>query len=400
MAPKKYYVAWNYRETEGFEAVKDERTKEDEEKIKEFDNDLEKLERYPKILEYGAVQQFVPVILVEELEADKTLDVPLEENKAKQGEETIPPLTEKEVPSEKETGPSTQPLPIEKGKGPFAGNVTILPPEKPIGGPSIAVHTFDNPPTNECPVLEEFAANLTQADGLKLGLCKLSTDQLPLWEAFCEVLSKMSSPENIVSFPRDVASIFTRGPGEELAIPEVSDEYFGIDLEEDEDETAKEDDTGNSGAKDQDPPVVGDTRGVEERNPPVKETSENQPGNDSHSQSAKQIQTRAERFIAAIKILKRRTKEAEFYSRQSAILQNILVDREIPLPILEDLDENEEASEKTAAEEILLRLNEQDWEIVDLKDKLNQCINQLRVLGFSGVIKPSRFNPKGKDLSI
>ncbi|CAI9099352.1 OLC1v1036159C1 [Oldenlandia corymbosa var. corymbosa] len=69
---------------------------------------------------------------------------------------------------------------------------------------------------------------------------------------------------------------------------------------------------------------------------------------------AKQIQVRTERSIAKIKLLKKRTKEAEFFSKQSAILQNILVNREIPLPILEDLDEGVEAKERTALEEYLL----------------------------------------------
>ncbi|CAI9106817.1 OLC1v1006045C1 [Oldenlandia corymbosa var. corymbosa] len=217
----------------------------------------------------------------------------------KLGKKTIASLTEKETPTEKETGPNTQPSSVEKGKGPFEGNVTILLSEIPAGAPSVAVHTFDNPPTIECPVLEEFAANLTEADGLKLenpkkdmyealvwGLCKLSTDQLPLWEPLCAALSKISAPEKIVSFPGDVAVVFTRGLGEELAIPEVFNEYFGIDLKEDEDETAEEDDTSNSGAKDQDPPVMGDTGVAKEKDPPVEGTSENYPGNASRSQTA------------------------------------------------------------------------------------------------------------------
>ncbi|CAI9111949.1 OLC1v1012300C1 [Oldenlandia corymbosa var. corymbosa] len=104
----------------------------------------------------------------------------------------------------------------------------------------------------------------------------------------------------------------------------------------------------------------------------------------------KQIEVWTECFIAAIKLLKRRTKEAEFYSKQVAVLQNILVDNEIALPIFDDLDPNEVAKERTTAEEFLLKIDEQDWEIEDLKDKLGHCINQLRAIGFSGVIKPSR----------
>ncbi|CAI9112775.1 OLC1v1013267C1 [Oldenlandia corymbosa var. corymbosa] len=440
-APEKYCVAWNYRETEGFEAVKDEWTKEDEEKIKEFDSDLEKLERYPKILDKA--------VRGDHSSFDR------EGRALREGDWAKP-----------------QPLPIEEGKDHFEGNVTILPPEIPTGGPSVAVHTFDNPPTIECPVLEEFAANLTEADGLKLVSTvmmnhaqrsrdlrrepvearakrdqaliekqaleernqqlqakevELASVQTQLGEIEAEISrSKMSSPENIVSFPGDVASVFTRGPGEELAILEVSDEYFGIDLEEDEDETAEENDTGNSGAKDQDPPVViSAVRTLEKdimdtmqaynaqihsrlvqrfkqkeeeyqgrlqqydldyQDFLVLEENVNEEMANLRKENAqlkcregivvspwflekfhflslveKQIQIRTECFIDAIEMLKKRTKEAELYSRQSAILQNILIDHEIPLPIFEDLDENEEARERTAIKEFLLRLNEQDW---------------------------------------
>ncbi|CAI9101847.1 OLC1v1039267C1 [Oldenlandia corymbosa var. corymbosa] len=111
-----------------------------------------------------------------------------------------------------------------------------------------------------------------------------------------------------------------------------------------------------------------------------------------------QIKVRTERFIAAIDLLKKRTKEAEFYSRQAAVLQNILVDNEISLPILEDLDPDDEAKERAAAEEYLLRINDQDWEIIDLKDKLSQFLHKLRVMGCSGVIKPSGLTLRGQIL--
>ncbi|CAI9111951.1 OLC1v1012302C1 [Oldenlandia corymbosa var. corymbosa] len=48
----------------------------------------------------------------------------------------------------------------------------------------------------------------------------------------------------------------------------------------------------------------------------------------------KQIEVRTKSFIAAIDLLKKRTKEAEFYLKQVAVLQNILADNKIPLPIL------------------------------------------------------------------
>ncbi|CAI9098888.1 OLC1v1035617C1 [Oldenlandia corymbosa var. corymbosa] len=74
----------------------------------------------------------------------------------------------------------------------------------------------------------------------------------------------------------------------------------------------------------------------------------------------KQIEVQTERFIAAIDLLKKRTKEAEFYSKQVAVLQNILADNKIPLPIFDDLDPDNEAKERTAAEEYLLRIDDQD----------------------------------------
>ncbi|CAI9108673.1 OLC1v1008339C1 [Oldenlandia corymbosa var. corymbosa] len=572
-APEKYCVAWNYREAEGFEAVKDEWTKEDEEKNKEFASDLEKLERYPKILGYGVVQQFIPVMPIEGLQADNIIGVPFREKEddntsitksvlekikrkkkkravaresekgpttkkskthtspdkeieaKKQTKETIPPTTEKEAPSEKETRPSTRPSCVEKEKSPVEGtvtNVTILPPKIPAGGLAVTVYTFDNPPTIECPVLEEFTASLTEEDRLKLmstimmnhakksrdlrrelaepqanrdqavtekrvldernhqlqakeaELASVKTQLGELKQKFQEYCDLHISKEYLTKWCTafwwrmlssggmttaveeiNIASMAygghavtveglkrlkskkpikakwlkqflkenptkTIGPCEELAIPEVSEEDFGIDLEEDEDEAAEEDDTCNSGAKDQDPPTVGDTGGAEEGNPLSEGSSGDQTGNDSRSQTAenaqlkrrerikvfpwflkkfhilslveKQIQIRTERFIAAIEMLKKRTKEAEFYSRQSAVLQNVLVDREIPLPILEGLDEHAEARERTAAEEFLLRIDEQDWEIFDLKDKLNQCIDLLRKRGFS--------IPQGEDRNI
>ncbi|CAI9100129.1 OLC1v1037063C1 [Oldenlandia corymbosa var. corymbosa] len=74
----------------------------------------------------------------------------------------------------------------------------------------------------------------------------------------------------------------------------------------------------------------------------------------------KQIEVRTERFIAPIDLQKKRTKEVEFYSKQVVVLQNILADEEMPLPIFYDLDPDDEAKERTAAEEYLLRLDEQD----------------------------------------
>ncbi|CAI9117751.1 OLC1v1019230C1 [Oldenlandia corymbosa var. corymbosa] len=121
------------------------------------------------------------------------------------------------------------------------GEAIILPPQLFKGGPSVAVHTFSNPPTIECLVLEEFTAQLNEADSLRL---------LPLWEALSGALAKMSSPADIASFPGDVPAILAKGPSEKDPIPDVPDEYMGIELE-DADEATEEDvaDTGHSGVQ-------------------------------------------------------------------------------------------------------------------------------------------------------
>ncbi|CAI9089229.1 OLC1v1023764C1 [Oldenlandia corymbosa var. corymbosa] len=81
-------------------------------------------------------------------------------------------------------------------------------------------------------------------------LTKLSLEQLPLWEALTGALAKMSSPVDISSFPGDVPAILARGPSEEDSIPDVPDEYMGIELE-DAYEVTEEDvaDTGHSGVQ-------------------------------------------------------------------------------------------------------------------------------------------------------
>ncbi|CAI9109067.1 OLC1v1008806C1 [Oldenlandia corymbosa var. corymbosa] len=360
--------------------------------------DLEKLERYPKILGYGAVQHFVPVMPIEGLEADKILGVPFKEKEDDHSHDEL---------CQEVQGPKRM---LSSG-GMITTVEEINIASMAYGGHAVAVEGLKSEKPIKAKWLKQFLKEnpkKTTYEALVRGLCKLTTGQLPL------------------------------GPGEESAVTKVSDEDFGIDLEEDEDETVEEDDIGNSGAKDQDPPTVRDTGGAEEGNPSIEESSKDQPRNDSRSQIVrfrqkeeeyqhrlqqydldyqdslileanineemanlrnekaqlkhreritvspwflkkfhilslveKQIQNRTECFIAAIEMLKKRTKEAKFYSRQSVVLQNILVDHEIPLPILEGLDEHEKAHERTAAEEFLLRLDEQDWEIADLKDKLN-----------------------------
>ncbi|CAI9102679.1 OLC1v1000981C1 [Oldenlandia corymbosa var. corymbosa] len=113
-----------------------------------------------------------------------------------------------------------------------------------------------------------------------------------------------------------------------------------------------------------------------------------------------QIKVRIEHFIATINLLTKRTQEVEFLTKQSSILQNLVANHEIPLSDLRRMTGDEDPKRRITEEEFLLRMNKQDLEILDLKDKLNQCINKCKILGFSGVIMPSHFNPSKEYILI
>ncbi|CAI9094430.1 OLC1v1030171C1 [Oldenlandia corymbosa var. corymbosa] len=293
----------------------------------------------------------------------------------------------------------------------------------------------------------------TLHEALKKGVQRLSDGQLPLFGPLCGAVPEMKSSTEISSFEGEVLTVLPDDAGEEVRMPELAPDFIGVEVEweEDSSEGPVEDD-GQSNPKPEGTLVP----------PSAEETNENQPtqpqgqkedlyfvhhlhllileeeevtqfplyamissimrkSGDVHNTSKvkslekelsdafkalnlrthhRLIKIRTECFIAAIDLLKKRTKEVEFYSKQAAILQNILADNEIFLPILDDLDLEGKARERAAAEEYLLRIDDQDWEILDLKDKLGHCVHKLRSMGWSGLIKPSRFNPKGKDLRI
>ncbi|CAI9099082.1 OLC1v1035853C1 [Oldenlandia corymbosa var. corymbosa] len=94
-------------------------------------------------------------------------DVPLKET-APPSVETVPIATESMQKTAPETRPSRVPPGVEKGKGALEGEAIVLPPQLFEGGPSVAVHTISNLPSIECPILEEFAAQLNEADSLRL----------------------------------------------------------------------------------------------------------------------------------------------------------------------------------------------------------------------------------------
>ncbi|CAI9114862.1 OLC1v1015672C1 [Oldenlandia corymbosa var. corymbosa] len=221
-APTSYCLPWNLRETEGLWAIKDEWTQEDEECIEELQADVEKILKYSKVVKWNDVQYYVPPEYTKEddtvnVEATARilLETPVEENqdsfvivnsnedvtitaapqkkkkkrivkvsdrtkskKAKTdaplkettplGNETVPLTTESIQKSLPEAGPSIVPPMADKGKGPLEEEAIILPPQLFEGGPSVAVHTFSSPPSIECPVIEEFAAQLNEADSRRL----------------------------------------------------------------------------------------------------------------------------------------------------------------------------------------------------------------------------------------
>ncbi|CAI9089937.1 OLC1v1024590C1 [Oldenlandia corymbosa var. corymbosa] len=378
-APEKYCAAWNHQETNGFEAIKDDWIDKGKEKIKEFAKDLKKFEKYSRIVKWDAVQHFVPAVPVKEKEVNNTLDTPVKEKKdeemsttkamgvqkkkkkrvmkdsekepkkrsktdipitksAAQGEKTIPPVIERARVAE-ESGPSKKPSAMDKCKGPLEGEATIMPSHLFEGGPTMAVHTFGEPPIIDYPLLEELIAQLTETDSVRLimaieevnmaatqyrghgvavaglkrlkgnrpikakwfkqflrenlkkimhealvkVLTKLRVKQVPLWEALCGSLAKMSTPEDITTFPGDSATILSKGPSEEQPIPDVPDEYIGIELEDDDDEASKEGETGNSGAKGDDPPAEDATGRAKKNDPPTKGASENRPSHEADS---------------------------------------------------------------------------------------------------------------------
>ncbi|CAI9099569.1 OLC1v1036413C2 [Oldenlandia corymbosa var. corymbosa] len=249
--------------------------------------------------------------------------------------------------------------------------------------------------------------------------------------------SQMGSHLEITSFEGDAPTVLPAKLGEEMRVPELDQYFIGVELVSDEDFSKKVEEDKE---EEREPEVEKEPAGVKEvqrfqqkeeewrrrlhqydldfQESLILESSISDEMKKLKDENArlrkrekiavspwflekfeqlalveKQIEVRTERFIAAIDLLKKRTKKTEFYSKQVAVLQNILVDNEIPLPIFDDHDPVDEAKERTAAEEYLLRTGEKDWEIIDLKDNLSHCINQLRAVGYSGVIKPSPSQP-------
>ncbi|CAI9112918.1 OLC1v1013427C1 [Oldenlandia corymbosa var. corymbosa] len=177
-APASYCLPWNLRETEGLGAIKDEWTQEDEECVEEFQADMEKILKYSKVVKWNDVPYYVPLHMRRKV---------IQSSSREQPEFLSKSLLKKIKKTVLEAGPSIVPPVAEKGKGPLEGEAIVLPPQLFEGGPSVAIHTFSNPPSIECPILKEFAAQLNEADSLRL--VNLATARAERDEALFEVVT-------------------------------------------------------------------------------------------------------------------------------------------------------------------------------------------------------------------
>ncbi|CAI9106444.1 OLC1v1005599C1 [Oldenlandia corymbosa var. corymbosa] len=467
-----------------------------------------------------------------------------------------------------ETGPSSVPPIADKGKNPLE----VLPSEMFEGGPTVAVHMFGDPPTIECPILEEFAAQLNETDCVRLtsaasmaslmhqrklreelvqaraerdqalikkvtleeklqqgdlhkwcaafwfrmlstdrmaaaieevnmaatkygaykvavaGLKRINQDrpikakcaeQLPLWESLCGALIKMGTPEEIAMFPGNTPTVLSKGPTDGEPIPEVPDEYMGIELEDAGEEASKEDvaDTGHSGdswsvhrihcmvlSEEQsreyplysiisnirrsradiysietvmnlevdllDAMRVHNVRVNQHLISKIKELREEMRWRDFQkskdysdsltfetdihdelvalqkentrlrenqkiivspwflekhhvlTRAQHMISTRTRRFISTMDMLKERTREIELRMEYINELRNLLLYHNIDFQSFEKPEEIADPRTRSSREEFLLRLHAQDEEILDIKDKLNQCVNLLSQHGY------------------
>ncbi|CAI9109140.1 OLC1v1008902C1 [Oldenlandia corymbosa var. corymbosa] len=97
------------------------------------------------------------------------------------------------------------------------------------------------------------------------------------------------------------------------------------------------------------------------------------------------ISIRTRSFIAAMEMLKERVQEVELLLGYINDLQNLLLDHQIDFPIFEKPEAVADPRTRSSREELLMKVHAQDEEIVDLKDKLNQCVNLLSQHGFKGL---------------
>ncbi|CAI9089800.1 OLC1v1024435C1 [Oldenlandia corymbosa var. corymbosa] len=484
------------------------------------------------------------------------------------GIETVPLATEFVQEPMLEAGPSIVPPVVEKGKDPLEGEAIVLPPQLFEGGPSVAVHTFSNPPSIKCLILEELAAQLNEANSLRLisatsmaylvqlrklredlataraerdealfevvtleekahqvqakeaeiamvqakydeldekmksfaslhiskeelhqwciafmykmlstggmataleemnlvatkceahrvgvaglkrldqdrpikakwfkqllmkdpkktmheamvkVLTKLNLEQLTLWEALTGAMAKMSSPVEIASFPGDVPAILAKGPSEEDLIPDVPDEYMVSSsrtltttprrtllkpaIQRRDVQSLKD----HSDSLTFEAEIHDELVNLEKENARLRARQQITVSPwflEKHQVLARvqhMIMVRTRHFIAAMDILKERSREIKLLTDYIAQLQNLLLDNNIDFEVFERPEETVDPRTRSSREELLMRVHAQDIEIVDLKDKLNQCVNLLSLHGYKGIIHPSSDNPVREVLVI
>ncbi|CAI9108978.1 OLC1v1008700C1 [Oldenlandia corymbosa var. corymbosa] len=337
-----YCLPWNLRETEGLGALKDEWTQEDKECIEELEADVEKILKYSKVVKWNDVQYYVPPAYAEE---ENTANVMSSSNVGSRlfGDED----SFTTVNSDEDVTITAAPQKKKKKRIVKVGD-RVKSKKVKTDAPSKETTPLGSAPATSvgssvwCPGENEF-------------------------------------PENIASFPGDVPAILAKGPSEEDPIPDVPDEYMGIELE-DADEATEEDvaDTGHSGVQ----------RTVEDASQdPSKDLLQ-----DSWSVHRVHLMVLSEEQ-STMDILKEKAHEIKLLTDYIAKLQNLLQDNNIDFEAFEHPEEIVDPQTRSSREELLMRVHAQDLEIVDLKDKLNQCVNLLSLHGYKSIIHPSPDNP-------
>ncbi|CAI9114740.1 OLC1v1015528C1 [Oldenlandia corymbosa var. corymbosa] len=507
---------------EGLKVIKKDWTKYDDKAIEEMDGDMQKILKYSRLITWSDVQFYIPPIPVEEgkdmnapIEQGENTNIRVEEEKepSAQQEKIVPQTVEESRVPPTESGPSSVPPVADKGKNPLEGEVVILPPQMFEGEPTVEVHTFGDPPTIECPLLEEFAAMLNETDIIRLarverhqalsekvvleeksqqvqakeqelasmqtkyneleeqlkGYANLHISKEELHKWCVAFMYRMLSTGGMAAAIKEVNLVATKcakGPSEEEPIPDVPDDYMGIELEDADEEASQEDvaDTGHSGVqknagetgcadihsietvaklevdlldamrahnvrvnqhfineikelreemrrlefqkdKDFSDSLTFETKIHDELVALEKENTQLRKNHkitispwflEKHQLLARvqhMISIRTHRFIAAMDILKERSRETKLLMEYINELQNLLLDHHIDFQTFDKPEIAVDPRTQSSREEMLMRVHAQDEEIVDLKDKFNQCVNLFSQHGFKGTIHPSPDNP-------
>ncbi|CAI9109142.1 OLC1v1008904C1 [Oldenlandia corymbosa var. corymbosa] len=387
---KSFLHGVDYRESHELGVIADTWTSADKQKVEKYRADIKSLESFETILSYTKVQQYILPVRVEEKKDDEGLSnkvtkkrklrrlVKVSDAGAKSKKKKPPTVEETEKPTnilmrEKKLKQEIASLQLEKG---LLEHEKLTHEESRKEEQALRLAREEELPMVQA-MYREAETKLTEYRESYVPKSDLHEWMTAFWsrmvptEGLASILVGISNDAKALgshgvavaetaSFEGDALTMLPVDAGEEVSVPELAPYFIDVQVEWEEDSSEQVEVEGK------------DDQGLAEEgtltHTPIEGTNESRP---SHPPGQNKIEVCTEHFIAAIDLLKKRTKEAEFYSKQAAILQNILVDHEISLPILEDLDLDDEVKETAAAEEYLLRINDQDWEILDLKDKLS-----------------------------